>query len=204
MPLFLRVLRHTVFMRGFSGICSKNFFADTRSISGTGNRLRGLCFCRIWVCFPSRHFLRACLCGSRNLKTNKRRQNEDFVNYIPAKFIFGSGSLEKLRAEKMPIFLNFKPKLFSKKSRFWENVLDRLWQNSYNMCIYYLKNSLAAIICKICLNNTYSYFNFRSICTMNLHLLVFLKLSRVFLLRPPVLIFYFHRTLELLKNPFCL
>lgn len=26
--------------------------------------------------------------------------------------------------QKMPIFLNFKPKLFSKKGRFWENVLD--------------------------------------------------------------------------------
>ena len=29
---------------------------------------------------------------------------------------------------KMPIFLNFKPKLFSKKGRFWENVLDNFQQ----------------------------------------------------------------------------
>ena len=30
--------------------------------------------------------------------------------------------------QKMPVFLNFKPKLFSKKGRFWENVLDSFWQ----------------------------------------------------------------------------
>ena len=30
--------------------------------------------------------------------------------------------------QKMPIFLNFKPKLFSKKGRFWENALDNFRQ----------------------------------------------------------------------------